>query len=323
MFKRTFVTLLTIATLLQGRLVTALASSVDVIRPVITGPTALTLGASHAITTQQLATLLVLSDNVSLLTYEDLTVTESSCNLDRPILGACSVTLTVTDDAGNVSFPFIIDVLVVDDTKPVITGPHAIYKHPDVSLILDDVLELFTVTDNDSPDIALQLLSDAYTGNGDTPGDYAIRFKAVDNFGNAYYHKLDIVVDDDLPPALLIIDADETARMIVHIDQVITKDDMITALEIADFITSEPHTTSWDLDEYSDFSAFIGNYDMSLFIDLPTGVRESLDFTIQISDQMAVTIEPSKNILQIIGDGFAWFWGLLKGIVDWFVGLIS
>ena len=86
MIKRVLAALMAMCTLLQGRSISALAATVtDSIRPVITGINSVTLGVSRAVTKQQLANLLVLSDNVSLLTWEDLRIEETSCDLYNQI----------------------------------------------------------------------------------------------------------------------------------------------------------------------------------------------------------------------------------------------
>lgn len=303
----------------QGQSLSALAFSADVIKPVLTGDNTLTLGVSHPISVLQLASLLIISDNVSLIAPEDVELVSTTCNLDVPSLGDCDVIVSVSDEAGNVSDPFTFSITFVDDTKPVITGPTDIYKHPHVSLILDDILTLFDVYDNDTAEIELQILDDAFTGFGDEEGVYSIRFKAEDSIGNSFYHKLDIHVDDAFPKALLIQD-DEEFRFLVNHEEVINTDQILNALRAAEFVSTDAAAIEWTLNEYDGFEDFVGFYDLSLRMDFASGVREDLAFQIEVDSSMGKVIIPNPNIFQIIGQFLADAWEWLKGAFNWILG---
>jgi len=325
MIKRVLAALLAMCTLLQGRSFSALAATVtDSIRPVITGINSVTLEVSRAVTKQQLANLLVLSDNVSLLTWEDLRIEETSCDLYNPTIGLCTAQLVVLDEAGNASLPFIITITFVDDTKPVISGPSKIYKHPDVSLVVADVMELFIVSDNDTPDIEIEILADDFTGQGNEEGTYAIRMKAEDAVGNSFYHRLDIIVDDHLPQALMLINPDESIHFIVSKDVAMESAAIIEALQLSDMLPDAAYVASWELNEYEDFTEFPGNYDMTLRMDYSTGVRETLSFTIQVSDDFAVVVPSTPSLIESVFGFFKWiFDNLIWGPISWIIGLFD
>lgn len=325
MIKRVLAALMAMCTLLQGRNISALAATVtDSIRPVITGINSVTLGVSRAVTKQQLANLLVLSDNVSLLTWEDLRIEETSCDLYNPTIGLCTAQLVVLDDAGNVSLPFVITITFVDDTKPVISGASKIYKHPDVSLVVADVMDLFVVSDNDTPDIQIEILDDDFTGHGNEEGTYAIRMKAEDAVGNSFYHRLDIIVDDHLPQALMLINPDESIHFIVSNVVAMESATIIEALQLSDILPDASYVASWELNEYEDFTEFPGNYDMTLRMDYSTGVRETLSFTIQVSDDFAVVVPSTPNFFEAILGFCKWVWdNLIWGPISWIVGLFD
>lgn len=305
---------------MPGQSITALASSADVIKPVMTGDNTLTLGVSHPVTVIQLASLLIISDNVSNLTPEDVELVSSTCDLAVPSIGSCTVVLSVVDAAGNVSDPFTFDLTFVDDTKPVITGPTDIYKHPDVSLIRDDILTLFQVFDNDTADIELQILDDDYTGFGDEEGTYSIRFKAQDEIGNSFYHRLDIHVDDAFPKAMMIQD-DSSFRFLVNQTQVITTDEILAALRAAEFVSSDAAAIEWTLNEYDGFEEFVGFYDLALRMDFASGVREELSFQVEVDSSLAKVINPNPNFFEIIWNGAKAVWNWLVGAFRWVFGL--
>lgn len=325
MIKRVLAILMAMFTLLQGRSISALAATVtDSIRPVITGINSVTLGVSHAVTKQQLANLLVLSDNVSLLTWDDLRIEETSCDLFSPVIGLCEVRLVVLDEAGNVSLPFLIDITFVDDTKPVISGPSMIIKHPDVSLVLADVLEFFIVSDNDTPYIELEILDDAFTGHGDEEGSYAIRLKAEDTTGNSFYHRLDIVVDDDLPQALLIVQPDDSIEFMVHQTIAMTNAEIIQALQLAEALPDAAYVASWEVNEYQGFTEFPGHYDMTLRMDYSTGIRETRSFSIQVASDFAMVVPPTPSFLDIIINFGLWIWNnLIWRPISWLISLFD
>jgi len=305
---------------MPGQSITALASSADVIKPVMTGDNTLTLGVSHPVTVLQLASLLIISDNVSIITPEEVELVSSSCNLEVPSMGSCTVVLSVADAAGNVADPFTFDLTFVDDTKPVITGPTDIYKHPHVSLILDDILMLFEVFDNDTLDIELEVLDDAYTGFGDHEGTYSIRFKAQDEIGNSFYHKLDVHVDDAFPKAMMIQDA-TSYRFLVNQAEVITTNEILNALRAAEIVSSDAAAIEWTLNEYEGFEEFVGFYDLALRMDFASGVREELSFQVEVDSSMAKIINPNPNFFETIWNGIKVIWGWIVGAFRWIFGM--
>ncbi|HRY78171.1 MAG TPA: hypothetical protein P5154_05345 [Candidatus Izemoplasmatales bacterium] len=131
----------------------------------------------------------------------DIEVISDQYTGNRTILGNYTILFRVSDQCLN-STEFTMTVKVVDVNPPLITGPGTVVvPHPQTRTI-PYLAALLTASDQHEGSVVqtLNVVSDGYTANAGTVGDYEVIFEASDTSGNRSTYSLTVSVVDQAAP---------------------------------------------------------------------------------------------------------------------------
>ena len=149
-----------------------------------------------------------LEEIVSKVNLEDsnatLTLLETTYQQNGP-LGMYYIMFKAVDTFHNHAY-YQLNVNVVDINPPVITGQRVYDKRSDIHSINESkIRNNLSVTDNidgNIPVSALTILERTFYDNESTPGAYYILYEAKDSSNNKSTYRIDILVEDKLPPKI-------------------------------------------------------------------------------------------------------------------------
>lgn len=226
--------------------------------PIISGSTGTYYGnVDNPIDVDYLKSLLIAWDETDGDLTDQIQIKKDELTGNESTVGEYEVTFSVSDEAGNES-TFTITVYMQDKTKPVINGPSELeysYTNPQE---LDAIKALYTVTDNVDEGLTLEVSSDTYTANADTPGAYRIIFKATDLSQNEVTKTVDITVIDDVAP--VISGADKVEKSLTSI---LTVDEIIAEYTATDAIDGECEISVTN-DTFTGHGDKVGTYSITL-----------------------------------------------------------
>jgi len=119
------------------------------------------------------------------------------------LLGTYKITFSATDSSGNTAY-LSINIKVVDNIKPTISGQKEINSYMSNPLTINQIKNTLTITDNyDSSLDKLLILKDDYSSNTSKDGTYEVSFSAKDNSGNeSSPFIIRIKMIDDIAPTI-------------------------------------------------------------------------------------------------------------------------
>lgn len=169
----------------------------DDVAPVISGPTSLSLSYVNAPTITTLLEDFTITDDVDTLTVSDLTVTLDDYSTRTTQLGTYSVTVSVSDAAGNVS-THTLSITLVDDQGPTIyIDNYLITVTSQASFAPQDALNMMISNNELEPgEYDIITLNDTYTDNRFTPGMYTYELQFINQRGEVFDKEFLIHVTD-------------------------------------------------------------------------------------------------------------------------------
>ena len=174
----------------------------DVVKPTITGTSSYTIAYNQ---TQSLTTVL---NNLSASDNYDTNLTIQLVNdgytSNKTTKGTYNVTYKVTDSSGNQSNIFTVKITVVDNVKPVITGPNSFTAVYNSKMTTDSIKNQLSATDGYDGNITnkITVKSDNYSANYDVKGTYTIVFEVKDNSNNEQTYNVTVSVIDNIKPTI-------------------------------------------------------------------------------------------------------------------------
>ncbi|MBE6123948.1 MAG: hypothetical protein E7184_00190 [Erysipelotrichaceae bacterium] len=169
----------------------------DIYAPVIDGQLSYTINYDEELDIDELKSNLTAIDEVDGEVEKELV--ENNCTEKK--LGTCTIVFSATDRSGN-SSQVTINVIRVDTTDPIINGPATVSRYLSSDLNIEELLLLFTVTDNADVGLTAVLVTDNYTSNKGVPGQYEVVVKATDSSGNETTKTTVVSVIDDIKPTI-------------------------------------------------------------------------------------------------------------------------
>ncbi len=174
----------------------------DVIGPVMNGLTGVYFTSyNDAVSAAELLAMITATDDVD----GDVTVTIDTDGYtgNETDLGDYDIIFAAEDSSENETY-LTITVRVVDDIDPVITGPATVDLLDDTSEDINYVLGLISASDEDST-LSRTTITDEFTGNENTVGNYIVTVRYTDDSGNYSEHTVIVQVTevpDENPPVL-------------------------------------------------------------------------------------------------------------------------
>ena len=255
------------------------------------------------------------SDNHSLLSSDDVIVTENDYEGFETILGTYNITYYVEDESGN-GTSFIKQVRVVDDINPEISGATKITSNINTTIVMSDVKKLLTAFDEIDGVLTnkIELHEDNYSGKGNKVGNYNLIYKVTDNAGNTALKTITLQRVDNIPKDVFVIDGSNintTAKIILTQEQII--DILIAAGEITVDSTTEVFVIE---ENYFGNEDQIGKYNITLETRSTSGYENQHEITINVLEEKpeGTILNPGKKIIDLIKENPYVFLGLILAI---------
>ncbi len=294
----------------------------DISEPVLAGQSEYTQSMSNLLDVNTIKSALTVTDNCDNGLPIVIESDNYTPNYDRT--GVYAITFKATDNSGNVG-TYVVNVTVVDDINPTISGPTTIVKNNTEVLTVSEVKAQLTANDNKDGIITENIVvkTDNYTGNGHITGDYTIVFEVQDSSGNKTTHTTTISVMDNIPPVFY------TDNYYISVSQSIslTLQDIIDILTATGQIevTTQTYITTLS-NEYEGNETKVGVYAVSLEVKDQSGNEEIINSAIKVLQDNTndVELEPEDTSIvwyQYIWNVFVWIWELIVKIFNWIINL--
>ena len=203
-------------------------SVVDCVKPIINGQNTYISYMSSPLTADGIKTNLTISDNYDSNLNNSIIISNDYFTGNENTIGTYSIEFSATDTAGNTGL-FTINVEVVDDIKPLISGSASYVKSTTAELSLSTIKSGISINDNIDGNISssLSVKSDTYSANCNKAGTYSIVFTASDLSGNiANDFVVKIVVEDKISPVFYV----DSSIINTDVYTTLTKEQIITLL---------------------------------------------------------------------------------------------
>ena len=216
----------------------------------------------NKISIDTLSQSIVASDNQDGL-ITDFTLVKDEYSGSNSV-GNYSVVYEVKDSSNNVT-TLNINVLVVDVTKPVISGPsEIIWELGQACPTLSQIKEYFTATDNvdgnliDKVTITSSGLSE-YSKNKE--GKYMVVLGVTDKAGNTGSTNFFLVVKDTIAPTVVVKDVSYNLS-----ESFSTLSNLAKSVYVSSYDATNNVKVSYECDEYLDEMGFAGKYEVTVTV---------------------------------------------------------
>ena len=205
--------------------------------------------------------------------------------------GQYSATLSVSDSSGNTAF-MTLYIVVKDEVSPNIIGPDEVFLDVNHNFSLTEILDTYySASDGHDGLVALQVLTNDYTGNEDMIGIYYVTLYAEDAHQNATQRIIKIHVDDYDAPTIV-----SNTNQTVYLSQNMTMTEFISSLEFND-----NHDNSSSLIvELSSEDPFVsmlpGSYIITLLVSDSSGNQGLFDVSVDIIDDIMPVISGPEQL---------------------------
>jgi hypothetical protein len=251
------------------------------------------------ITIQEIQSALTAYDAVDGDVTSSIQVVTDNYSSNANVLGTYNIVFEVSDQSGNTSDTTII-VEVVDILCPVFSEIEPIQAvFPNV-YTSNELLNMMSASDNYDGDISNQIviISDNYTANANTVGEYQMIFSVTDSSDNiTNYTQIIQVIDNENP----IISG--VTEISIGYDNLISVDAVKTGLSFNDnYDEVEELELILVSDSYTDSSSVIGVYQMLFSVTDSSGNKTDQIVTINVVDEIGPVVYFNKSIIQTYDD---------------------
>ncbi len=306
---------------------------VDSVAPIISGPTTLSSFTSAPRSLSSIQAELSANDNYDGNVTSNIELIKDLYSNYKSKVGTYLLRYRIIDSSGNMS-TYDLNVQVIDDTAPIISGAQEYTKGTTVSLNKEQILRGIKAFDNTDGDISssIVLQSDTYTGNANRIGIYTLTYSVSDSAGNnSSPFVVTVQVIDNIPPVFWI------SAEIINVDEFTTlsHEDIIALLVTNGTIDSnEKSNITIIIDEYSGNETVLGEHRISIALETANENPRTIHLTLNVIEaEMNDTIEEMpllwyEHIFHFftylgskIGAFFSWIWFALIVPILSFVGL--
>jgi hypothetical protein len=174
-------------------------------------------------------------------------------------------------------------------TPPELDGPTSIFKNRDYILSSDFFKQYFTATDNIDGDITadIDIVSNEYLGNADTPGEYEVVLSITDEDSNTTSLTLTITVSETMTSYLIV----DNYEWIVPNNQTLSDSDFVQELKRIDDLPDDNFVFTSVSDTYTANADTNGSYEKVFTLASGSGSNFSRDITVSV-------VDPNLNIIE-------------------------
>lgn len=263
----------------------------DIDPPQLLSSTTIDVDVSNPTPIDEIIEGLIATDNYD--ETVDITIYRDYYTINQDTTGNYYVDIILSDDSNNQT-ERTLKIQVNDTSSPIIDGPLQITTSYTDILSLEEIKQLYMLTDNydvlDSNN--LYVISDNYSSNGEIPGIYEILFEATDSAGNSTDHLLEIVVVDDIGPVIFI----DQYIVVIEKGSTFGENDMLKLLQLANEIPNNDYQVSVLQNEYLGNENIAGDYIYKVQLTDSEGNQFVRDFKITVEDE-TVDIDYTEPIV--------------------------
>ena len=246
---------------------------VDVVSPVFGDIGTIIAVYPNVYSPEDIKAMLNASDNYDGDISSYILLTSDGYSSNNQTVGSYQMEFSVSDSSGNLA-THTVTVEVVDQEAPVISGISEINIGYDAVINSSYVKSELSVIDNYDPvgSMSLVLVSDTYSANSQTIGNYAMVFEVYDQSGNRSEKTVLINVVDSIVPIVYF----DTSVIQVYSDSVLTLIDITKILgEAKELDMAFDYDVFVLYDSYSRHASVPGTYHISLrFVPSSGGVMD-------------------------------------------------
>jgi hypothetical protein len=158
-----------------------------------------------------------------------------------------------------------------------ITGPDVVFKQADKILTITNILELYSSELGE-----IEVTSDAYTGYGDVPGNYAVTLAVSET---EVTKDISVNVRQTIGPVIAVTVTAGSYEIILHKNTTLTANQIIDVLINVQYIVVTSSTQITVLtNTYTANASAPGNYTFEFYLATTSGVEETYLVTLQVND---------------------------------------
>lgn len=279
---------------------------VDAVKPVFSPQETIKAVYPSAYSPEAIRMMLSASDNYDGDISMDIELVSDEYTPNKNQIGVYEMVFGVEDSSGNWT-ETTINVEVVDETAPIITGTDSISVGYDYLIVPTIVKQGLSVIDDYDGDLSdsLSLVFDDYTENSGTLGNHQMRFSVTDSSGNESTKTVTITVIDEIGPLVYF----DMAVIQVYNDMVLSLGDVAVLLKATgELSTVEKYRFYVNYDSYTGHASIPGIYHLLLNIEPESQPAYEKNFEIRVINRTAKLIidNPKPGI---VDDSF---WAKLK-----------
>ena len=259
--------------------------------PIITSSLEIVQNVDYADNIGNILGDLVIIDNYDFL--PSVSIVDDDYTLNKSSVGLYFVQVIVSDFSGNTT-EYTIQISVIDNGTPVINGPDTIQFSYEINYTLEQIIEMFSVSDNyDSlTNENLVIINDTYTNRSSTIGSYFIEFELVDNSGNVTTKIIQLIVVDDISPIIFV----DEYIVVVESGSSFSKYDAYKLLVSNFELDEREYDIEVLIDEYTENSSVEGLYNYQVKFTDDEGYSYTKDFIIEVTNP----VENDTNYVRVI-----------------------
>jgi len=268
----------------------------DIDPPQLLSSTTIDVDVSNPTSMDQIIESLIAIDNYD--ETVDITINTDYYTLNQYTIGIYFVDIILSDDSNNQT-ERTLKIQVNDSGNPVIEGPLEITTSYTEILSLEEIKQLYTLTDNydELDNSSLFVISDGYSENRNTPGVYEILFQAIDSSGNISQHILEITVIDNVGPVIFI----DQYIVVIEMGSSFGENDMLKLLQLSNEIAHSNYQVTILQNEYKGNEDNAGDYIYKVKLTDSEGSELVREFKITVQEEEEKTIYTESIVYTLIG----------------------
>lgn len=252
---------------------------------------------SSPLNLQEILSSLEFSDNYTDMTNAVVSIISDEFSGNENNTGTYTVNFEVSDESGNVVNDNLV-INVIDNIVPQIGGPLTYQGSYTENLVLDDFLNMISVSDNAGV-VTLNdvyITNDTYSNRTSVTGSYIISFGIQDNSFNESIHTINVTLFDDVPPIIYV----DNYIVTVDISSTFTTDDAVKLLVNSEELIEGSYSVRKLFDEYTGNENVEGSYVYLLEFTDDAGQSYEKEFVVKVIDDNNSTLDKSLLFRNVI-----------------------
>ncbi|HBP25471.1 MAG TPA: hypothetical protein DD618_00750, partial [Acholeplasmatales bacterium] len=250
----------------------------------------------NPVAVQTIQSGLVAFDDVDGDISSSITIFSDSYTINKAVLGEYPVEFRATDSSQNTA-SFIVYVVVVDTTAPVISGPSAYSVNETLLTPLSSFSAPLSAMDNYDGDLTASIIvsNDGYSANYNVRGTYQVLFSVTDGSENVGTFTVTVTVEDGIPPVFggpsIINKANNAELTLASVLSQITATDAVDGVVTANIEVVD--------ENYSRNSSRVGSWEINLSCADSMGNTSYFTLTVVVDDQTIPVFMIDQQVITI------------------------